>query len=109
MNVAVLVCGFGFADAHGLMPAMHSGNRIGMNRESQVLMNTNVIPPNAQGVGVARFVRPGAAFASQSPAIASMIKPHGRHQLLLSVLMNFPTPHVMTASDDAGLDSFSHP
>ena len=38
-----------------------------------------------------------------------MIQSHCGHQLLLALLMNFPTAHVMTAGDDARLDAFSHP
>src|SRR2546422_8663555 len=108
MDVAILVGRFGFADTHSLVPTVHSGNRIGMNGKSQVLMHVDIVPPNAQSVGVARFVRLGAALAFQSPLAAFMIEPDCGHQLSLSILMNFPTPHVMTARDDARLDSFSY-
>ena len=38
-----------------------------------------------------------------------MIKRNRRHQLPLSFVLQLPTPHVMTASDDAGSDPFRHP
>src|SRR5437762_1955246 len=74
VNVAVSVSGFSFADAHGLVPAVHSRNRIGMDREGQVLMHTDVAPPDTQSVRVLRFVWPGPAFALQSPPVALVIE-----------------------------------
>src|SRR5256885_17074976 len=38
-----------------------------------------------------------------------MIESHCGHQLLLAILMNFPASHVMTAGDDARLNTFSYP
>src|SRR5713226_3940512 len=38
-----------------------------------------------------------------------MIQPDGSHQLFLPILMYFPTPHVMAASDDARFDAFGYP
>src|SRR6266536_2321364 len=67
MNVAVTIRSFGFANAHCLVPAVHSGNRIGMDRKSQVLMNANIRPPNAQGISVVRFVGSDSILALQSP------------------------------------------
>src|SRR5438105_1854916 len=80
-----------------------------MNRKSQVLMNADVVPPNAQSIFVARLIRSGALFTSHSPTVVLMIQSHRRHQLLLSGLMNFPAAHVMAARDDAGLDAFRNP
>src|SRR5205823_12727437 len=80
-----------------------------MNGESQVLMNSDVVPPDAQSVGIARFVRSGAAFAFQSPLIAFVIQSYRGHHLFLSVLVNFPAAHMMTARDDARFDSFGDP
>src|SRR6185295_17449344 len=88
---------------------MHSRNRIGMHREGQVLMDTDIVPPNAQCVFVARLIRTGARFAFQAPAIVLMVQPDRGHQLLLAGLVNFPAAHVMTTGDDARLDSFGHP
>src|SRR5437762_13609372 len=109
MNIAVIICWLCWAHAHGLMPTVHSRNRIGMNGESQVLMNSDVVPPDAQSVGIARFVRCGAAFAFQSPLIAFVIESYRGHHLFLSVLVRLPAAHVMTARDDARLNSFSDP
>ena len=53
VNVAVLVSRIGSAHADGLVPAAHSRNRIGMDREGQVLMHADVVPPDAQSVFVA--------------------------------------------------------
>src|SRR5437870_2521873 len=80
-----------------------------MNGKGQVLMNSDVVPPDAQSVGIARFVRPGAAFALQSPLIAFVIESYRGHHLFLSVLVRLPAAHVMTARDDARLNSFSDP
>ena len=80
-----------------------------MNGEGQVLMNSDVVPPDAQSVGIARFVRSGAAFAFQSPLIAFVIESYRGHHLFLSVLVRLPAAHVMTARDDARFDSFGHP
>src|SRR5580765_1777886 len=88
---------------------MHSRNRIGMHREGQVLMDTDIVPPDAQGVFVARLIRTRSSFAFQAPAIVLMFQSHGRHQLLLTGLVDFPAAHVMTTGDDARLDSFGHP
>src|SRR5258707_15890095 len=52
VNVAIAVAAFGWAHAHGLMPAVHAGNRIGMDREGQVLMHADIAPPNPQTVRV---------------------------------------------------------
>src|SRR6266566_1407633 len=72
-------------------------------------MDADIVPPNAQSVGVTRFIWPRATFPFQAPFVAIMIQPDRGHQLLLSVLMNFPSPHVMAAGHDAGLDAFGHP
>src|SRR2546423_347689 len=80
-----------------------------MHRESEVLVNADIVPPNAQGILVIRFIWLDATLTPQRPSIAFMIEPHGRHQLLLPILMNFPTPHVVTTGDDPGFDSFSNP
>src|SRR5437016_4752307 len=109
MNVTIFVCWFRWAHAYGLMPTVHSRNRIGMNGESQVLMNSDVVPPDTQSVGITRFVRSGAAFAFQSPLIAFVIQSYRGHHLFLSVLVRLPTAHVMTARDDARFNSFSDP
>src|SRR5437588_10034243 len=109
MNITVIICRFRFAHAHGLMPAVHSRNWIGMNGEGQVLMNSDVVPPDAQSVGIARFVRSGAAFAFQSPLIAFVIESYRGHHLFLSVLVCLPTAHMMTARDDARFNSFAQP
>src|SRR5439155_14424658 len=80
-----------------------------MNGKGQVLMNSDVVPPDAQSVGIARFVRPGAAFALQSPLIAFVIESYRGHHLFLSVLVRLPAAHMMTARDDARFDSFGYP
>src|SRR5262249_37749393 len=51
----------------------------------------------------------GAGFAFQAPFVAFVIESHCGHELPLAILMNLPTTHVMTAGDDAGLDSFRDP
>src|SRR5437016_1765805 len=109
MNVTIFVCWFRWAHAYGLMPTVHSRNRIGMNGESQVLMNSDVVPPDAQSVGIARFVGSGAAFAFQAPLIAFVIESYRGHHLFLSVLVRLPAAHVMAAGYDARFDSFGHP
>src|SRR5438094_858938 len=63
MDVAIGVGVFSFADTHGLVPAMHSRNRIGMDWEGQILMHADVAPPDAQGIRVGRFVWSRSAFA----------------------------------------------
>src|SRR5947199_10314832 len=95
MNVAVTVRRFSFAHPHRLMPAMHSGNWIGMNREGQVLVHADIVPPDSQSIGIAGFVWFGAALALQSPLVAFMVESHGRPQLFLSVLMNLPVSQRM--------------
>src|SRR5437868_7812536 len=72
-------------------------------------MHAYVRPPDAQRIRIARLVRRDAALAPQSPARALMIERNRRHQLPLSFILQFPTPHVMTASDDARLNSFRYP
>src|SRR5437660_8661406 len=109
MNVTIFIGWVRFAHAHGLMPTVHSRNRIGMNGESQVLMNSDVVPPDAQSVGITRFVRSSAAFAFQTPFAAFVIESYRGHHLFLSVLVRLPAAHVMTARDDARFDSFSDP
>src|SRR2546422_6282287 len=80
-----------------------------MNGESQILMDSDVIPPDAQGVGITRFVRSGATLAFQSPLIAFVIQSYRGHHLFLSVLVRLPAAHMMTARDDARFNSFSDP
>src|SRR6266700_4162624 len=109
MDVAVLVVASGFANTHSLMPAMHSGNRIGMNWKSQVLMDAHVIPPDAQGIGVAGLVWRCAGFAGQAPLVTVVIQSHSRHQLTLAILVNLPATHVMAARDNSRLNSFRYP
>src|SRR5207253_1390979 len=87
VNVTILICWFRWTHAHGLMPAVHSRNRIGMNGEGQVLMNSDVVPPDAQSVGITRFVRSGATLAFQSPFAAFVIQSYRGHHLFLSVLV----------------------
>ena len=53
VDVCVLVGWFGLTYPDDLMPAMHSGNRIGMNWKGEVLMNADVVPPNARRVAIA--------------------------------------------------------
>src|SRR5437764_15239955 len=70
--VAVPVACFGLADANGLVPAVHPRNGVGVNRESQVLVDANVGPPDARGVGVGRLVTGRAALAPERPLAAVM-------------------------------------
>src|SRR5436190_15822947 len=42
VDVAITIRTLCLAHAHGLVPTMHSRNRIGMNREGQVLMHANI-------------------------------------------------------------------
>ena len=62
--------------------------------------------------------RVSLSLDSYGPAPVSRFKPQRSlscssldrgHQLLLTGLVNFPAAHVMTAGDDARLDSFSDP
>src|SRR3989454_2125475 len=80
-----------------------------MNGKGQVLMNSDVVPPDAQSVGITRFVRSGATLAFQSPFAAFVIESYRGHHLFLSVLVRLPAAHVMTACHDARLNSFSDP
>src|ERR1700736_6684754 len=38
-----------------------------------------------------------------------MIQADCGHQLTLAIFMDLPSPHVMTARDDAGFNAFGHP
>src|SRR5688572_14791392 len=53
-HLAGAVAGLGFAHAHGLMPAVCPGDRIGVYGEGDVLVDADLGPPDAQRVRVAR-------------------------------------------------------
>jgi hypothetical protein len=89
-----------------------TGDGVGVDGESQVLMNARVRPPDAARVGVLRLVRRDAALPAQAPHAPLLLKRHARHQLplrLLALLARLPAAHVMTARDDAGPYAFRHP
>src|SRR5260370_5501639 len=74
VNVAIAVRAFCLASAHALMPAVHAGNWIGVDREGQVLMHADIAPPNAQAVRIARFVRSRSAFTLHAPRVALVVE-----------------------------------
>src|SRR5687767_13750610 len=56
-DIGILVGCMGPRYTHLLVPTMHSRNRIGLNRESEILMNPGIIPPYAHAIGITRFER----------------------------------------------------
>src|SRR6202044_782560 len=56
-DVAVRVAGRGGADADGLVPAVHAGDGVGVDREGEVLVDAGVGPPDPGGVRVCGLVR----------------------------------------------------
>lgn len=91
------------------MPAVLAGDGVWMHWEGQVLVNADISPPDAQGVGVCGFVGRNAACAFQAPLIRVVFEADGRHHLPLAFVREFPASHVMAARDDAGPYAFGHP
>jgi len=56
-DVTVPIVGPSLFQRHALVPAMHAADRIRLNRESQVLVYANLVPPDAAAVGVAALER----------------------------------------------------
>src|SRR5206468_3836611 len=79
------------------------------DRERQVLMNSGVRPPNPPRVGVGARVGLHACLPPQREALALACERHRRHHLLLAVFVELPAPHVVAASDDAGVDPLRDP
>src|SRR5437773_10720648 len=108
-DVAVTIASFGLANANRLMPAVHAGDRIGLNGEGQVLMDAGVGPPDSLRVGIARREWLHAALTPQLPAGSAAIELHRRHPLALTVVRRFPASHVMAAGHYARTNAFGHP
>ena len=66
-DVAAGVAGLGTGHPHRLMPAVLAGDRIGVDRKGEVLVNAHVSPPDALCVRVARFERGYTRDAGQLP------------------------------------------
>ena len=56
-NVTVPVVRSCALQTHFLMPAVHTADRIRLNGEGQILMNTSIFPPDAFGIGVSARIR----------------------------------------------------
>src|SRR5271170_7840817 len=111
-NVAVAVAGFGGADVHGLVPAVHAGNGIGMHGKGEVLVDSGVGPPDPGGVGVLGVVGPDVTSGVHGPACLAVLQvDRGHHAARADVLMagELPAAHVMRASDHAGPDTLGDP
>ena len=52
MNVAVVIPTLRFRDVYGLVPAMHTGNRVWMDGEGDILMYAGITPPDTLRIGV---------------------------------------------------------
>src|SRR5262249_28252335 len=52
-NIAVTIVGTRSFETDFLMPAMSAANRIGLDRESKILMNARIFPPYSLGIAVA--------------------------------------------------------
>src|SRR5215213_77744 len=91
------------------MPAVHSRDRIGMNWKRHVLVHARLLPPDPQRVSVARLVWRNTLLALQTPFRSVLFQLHGRHQLSLALISQFPAAHVMAAGDDSRSNSFSDP
>ena len=50
-DVAIAVVPTGFLDLDHLVPALHARDRVGVDREGEVLVDTRVGPPDPLGVG----------------------------------------------------------
>src|SRR5438270_9665221 len=55
-DVAVTIIRSSSFHSDHLMPAVHPADWIGMNGESDVLMNARISPPDAVRVGIGRFI-----------------------------------------------------
>src|SRR6185295_12266282 len=56
-DVAVVVVGAGGLDVDALVPAVHAADRIGLDREGQVLVDAAVGPPDARAVAIGALPR----------------------------------------------------
>jgi hypothetical protein len=82
------------------MPAVHAGDRIGMNREGEVLVNSRIGPPDALGIRVARLVRAHASLALDRPPIVAAIDRYSGGELPLAWVAKAPSAHMVTTGDD---------
>src|SRR5215207_10116860 len=80
-----------------------------MHRKGHVLVNSSIFPPDAQRIRIAGLVRLDSLFALETPFSSAVVQLHSRHHLPLTLVSQFPTAHVMTASHDAGSNALCDP
>ncbi len=109
-DLGVLVLRCRLADPHGLVPAVHSRNRIGMHGKGQVLVHARVRPPDPLGIGIGGGVGLDTPNPAQRPLATLVVESGSGHELPLAlVIVDLPAPHVVTAGHDSGLDSLGDP
>ena len=66
-TITVLVAWFLLHKLHALVPGVHARDRVGMDREREILVHARVLPPDAFRVGVVRCERFDTPQLSETP------------------------------------------
>src|SRR3954468_17502199 len=111
-NIAVLIVCTRFRDAHLLMPAVLSAYEIGLHRKCQILMHPAVGPENSLRIRVFTLERFDTVDLAHHPfSFTHLLQIHerGRPTLAAGFFLQAPSPKMMRAGNDAGLNSLCYP
>src|SRR6478672_2852626 len=95
-----------------LVPAMHSADRVGVDRKCYVLMNTAVGPENSRSVWVIAFVGADTFDNTHFPFTRFGLVDRDlirRPTVVLCVLFATPSADVVRTRHDTRTHSFRHP
>ena len=111
-DIAVLVVGAWFGNAHLLVPTVLAADVIGLHGKREVLVHAAVFPKNSLRVRVVALKGFDAVNVAHHPLAGFdlfQIHQRGGPTFATEIFLQPPTAEVVRTSDDAGFDTFRDP
>ena len=94
-----------------LVPAVHAADRVWLNGEGEVLIDSCFIPPDATRIGVITGIGGDALFLSEEKGVVFSLDVHQGHgeALTAPVFVKVPPTGMVAAGDDPRSDALCDP